>query len=227
MSALTLEWRGKVRIAIIIRPEFLGDVRRRLFAGHTMLSPHRARIDKGNSCASSKDFWSMTPFMFPTIGKPLPAANAETVMNPEAKAFQVFSSSHSGPKRQPRTSSWQKINTTSMRTKHCFLLFRNRGLYLWVEYYTLQTILTGDISLGKQRNISEAKKEITTIRALLQTTATYDHDLYFYAKCNCEGWFKCSFMRLNDKLVKRHTVQQDWDIKKKVETLPLCTEKKQ
>lgn len=125
--------------------------------------------------------WSMTPFMFPTIGKPLPAGNAETVMNPEAKEFQVFSSSHSGPKRQQRMSSWQKINTTSMWTKHCFLLSRNRGLYPWVEYYTLQTILTGDLSLGMQRNISEAKKEITTIRALclqrpqLQRAANYSN----------------------------------------------------
>lgn len=208
MSALTLEWRGKVRIAIIIL--LLQETVCRTHNAESTQSSHWQR----NWCAISRDFWSMIPFMFPTIGKPLLAGNAETVMNPEAKAFQVFSSSHSGPKRQPRTSAWQKINTTSMWTKHCCLLFRNRGLYPWVEYYKVQTILTGDISLGMQRNISEAKKEITTIRALLQTTATYDHDLYFYTKCNCEGWFKCSFMRLNDKLVKRHTAQQDWDIKK-------------
>lgn len=185
MSALTLEWRGKVRIAIIIL--LLQETVCRTHNAESTQSSHWQR----NSCAISKDSWSITPFIFPTIGKPLPAGNAETVMNPEAKAFQVFSSSHSGPKRQPRTSSWQKINTTSMWTKHCFLLFRNRALYPWVEYYKVQTILTGDISLGMQRNISEAKKEITTIRALLQTTATYDHNLYFYAKCNCEGWFKC------------------------------------
>lgn len=145
MSALTLEWRGKVRIAIIIL--LLQETVCRTHNAESTQSSHWQR----NSCAISKDSWSMTPFMFPTIGKPLPAGNAETVMNPEAKAVQVFSSSHSGPKRQPRTSSWQKINTTSMWTKHCFLLFRNRALYPWVEYYKVQTILTGDISLGMLR----------------------------------------------------------------------------
>lgn len=141
--------------------------------------------------------WSMTPFMFPTIGKPLPAGNAETVMNPEAKEFQVFSSSHSGPKRQQRTSSWQKINTTSMWTKHCFLLSRNRGLYPWVEYITHCKWSSQETSaLGCKEIFLKLRKKLQQSGLCasrgpnyrgLQTTATYDHDLYFYAKCNCHN----------------------------------------
>lgn len=63
--------------------------------------------------------WSMIPFMFPTIGKPLPAGNAETVMNPEAKAFQVFSSSHSVPKRSIPHLCEQNIVSCFSETGHC------------------------------------------------------------------------------------------------------------